>query len=74
MIYHTISLWSCDELDIARDIPVSMNFVIESSNVLKLQLPTPLLIDVQYDLSRRYFRSVDASSKSTTIFETMLAS
>ena len=73
MTYHTISL-SCDELDIAIDIPVSMNFVIESSNVLNLKLPIPLLIDVLYDLSRRYFRRVDVSSKSSAIFETMLAS
>ena len=39
--YHIFG--SCDELDIAGNIPVSTNFVIESSNVSKLQLPIPLL-------------------------------
>ena len=33
----------CDEFDVASNIPVSTNFVIESSNVLKLQLSIPLL-------------------------------
>ena len=39
--YHIFG--SCDELDIAGNIPVSTNFVIESSNVSNLQLPIPLL-------------------------------